>query len=114
MLRAMGKARMLLAMVVLAGILLPRAPAAESPPPACTAAREGVAQCIAGKLCICRFLRGGSLTGRPDRFNWDCGVLRPACGPGLVPPALQGPAMPLPDMLLAPAPWGAGPGGKGR
>lgn len=83
--------------------------------PACTAAREGAVACLSGKLCACRFTRGGSMTGRPDRHAWDCGILRPACGAGLVPPSLQ-PA-PMPDILLQPSlppgyadPYGRPPG----
>lgn len=51
------------------------------PPPVCSAESEGQAACMAGKLCECRFERGGQLTGRPDRFAWDCGALRPMCPP---------------------------------
>jgi len=57
------------------------APALAQDPPACDAAREGQTACLAGKLCLCRFERGGEMTGRPDRFAWDCGVLRPNCPP---------------------------------
>lgn len=70
--------------------LLVAAPALAQPPPACTAETEGQAACMAGKLCECRFERGGQMTGRPDRFVWDCGVLRPLCPPD---PTLQ-PAQP--------------------
>ena len=56
-------------------------PALAQPPPSCTAEVEGQAACMAGKLCECRFERGGQLTGRPDRFAWDCGALRPMCPP---------------------------------
>ncbi|MBU8543513.1 MULTISPECIES: hypothetical protein [Roseomonadaceae] len=87
-------------------LLLTAPPAwAEAPPPACTAAREGTVACIAGKLCTCGFVRGGSMTGRPDRFTWDCGILRPACGSGLVPPSATPQPMPMPDLLLQPG-WG--------
>ncbi|MGX9966754.1 hypothetical protein ACVFYP_25745 [Roseomonas sp. F4] len=82
---------------------------AEATPPACTAAREGVTACIAGKLCACRFTQGGSMTGRPDRFTWDCGILRPACGSGLVPPSAAPQQVPMPNLLLRPG-WGAGEG----
>lgn len=56
-------------------------PAHAQAPPACTAEVEGQAACMAGKLCECRFERGGQLTGRGDRFVWDCGAMRPMCPP---------------------------------
>ncbi|WP_439597954.1 hypothetical protein [Falsiroseomonas sp.] len=105
-------------LLLLALLASPPLRAEESP--ACTEAREGIAACIAGKLCTCRFIPGGSMTGRPDRIGWDCGILRPACGPGLVPPAAT-PALPdllapslLPPSLLLPnlppsGPWQSGP-----
>ncbi len=65
-------------------------PAAAQPPPACGRGQEGQAACMGGTLCACRFERGGRLTGRPDRFAWDCGPLRPACPPD---PTMQ-PAQP--------------------
>jgi hypothetical protein len=76
--------------------LLLAGPAAAQAPPACSPEVEGQAACMAGKLCECRFERGGQLTGRPDRFAWDCGVMRPMCPP---------------DPTIHPAqPWAA-PGG---
>lgn len=47
----------------------------------CGASREGALACMAGRACLCRHERGGQLTGRPDGFRWDCGALRPDCGP---------------------------------
>ncbi len=76
-------------------------------PPACTPAREGVTACLDGKLCTCRYERGGSITGRRDGYRWDCGTLRPSCGPEANLPA--GPPvlpMPLPNLLLQPDSWG--------
>jgi len=70
--------------------LLVAGPAAAQAPPACTAETAGQAACMAGKLCECRFERGGQLVGRPDRFAWDCGVMRPMCPPD---PTIQ-PAQP--------------------
>jgi hypothetical protein len=86
-------------LVVLA---LPGGAAAQSSsPPACTQSRDGVTACIAGKLCRCRFERGGTLTGRPDGYRWDCGALRPACGAEAMPPAtLPDPQAPLPPLYL--------------
>lgn len=59
----------------------------------CNAAREGIVACLAGTLCACRFERGGSIVGRPDGFRWDCGALRPSCGPA--PADLAAPPMPM-------------------
>lgn len=56
-------------------------PAWAQPVPACIRAREGQLACMAGKQCECRFERGGTTTGLPDRMVWDCGVLRPPCPP---------------------------------
>jgi hypothetical protein len=70
--------------------LLAATSAAAQAPPACTPATEGQLACMAGKMCECRFERGGQMTGRPDRFAWDCGALRPLCPPD---PTIQ-PAQP--------------------
>ncbi|MBP0464337.1 hypothetical protein J5Y09_10465 [Roseomonas sp. PWR1] len=75
---------------VLAFLLL-ALPAAAQSPPVCSPAREGQVACMAGKLCECRFERGGQMTGRPDRFAWDCGVMRPMCPPD---PNIVAPGMP--------------------
>ncbi len=74
---------------LLAALLAAPAALAQSPP-VCSPAREGQVACMAGKLCECRFERGGQMTGRPDRFAWDCGVMRPMCPP---------------DPTIAPSPW---------
>jgi len=98
-------------MFLLPAFLLPGfAPtAAAQEPPGCDAARVGAVACMAGRLCACRFDRGGSLTGLPDGHRWDCGILRPACGEALPPP---GPGFvpgwgAAPDLLLMPprSPW---------
>ncbi|WP_372620556.1 hypothetical protein [Falsiroseomonas sp.] len=75
--------RRLLLLPLLAMPMAAPAPAAAQDPPSCTAERAGVASCMAGKLCRCDFARGGTLSGRPDGWRWDCGVLRPACGEAL-------------------------------
>jgi hypothetical protein len=57
--------------------------------------------CLSGKLCTCLFSRGGSLTGQSDRHAWDCGILRPSCGAGQVPPSLgERPVVPMPSLFL--------------
>jgi hypothetical protein len=67
--------------LILALLALLPAFAATAQAPPCTAEIEGQAACMAGKLCECRFERGGQLIGRPDRFVWDCGAMRPMCPP---------------------------------
>ncbi|MGG5810197.1 hypothetical protein [Falsiroseomonas sp. CW058] len=74
-------------------------PAAAQQMPVCGAGWAGAVACMSGKLCLCRFERGGSLTGVQDGYRWDCGVMRPACGEAL-PGAGAPPAMPLPDLYL--------------
>ena len=66
---------------ILALLVLFALPAAAQSPPVCSPAREGQVACMDGKLCECRFERGGQMTGRPDRHAWDCGALRPPCAP---------------------------------
>lgn len=77
-------------------LLLLALPAAAQP--VCDAARLGTLSCQAGRVCECRFERGGSLTGLPDGYRWDCGILRPPCPP---PPGLQ-PQAPWPGFLPPP------------
>ena len=67
--------------LLLLGFFFLAAPAWAQDPPQCTEAREGQLACMAGKQCACKFIRGGSMTGRPDRFAWDCGINRPNCPP---------------------------------
>ncbi len=86
-------------------LILLALPAAAQAPPACTRAREGQVVCMAGKLCECRFERGGQVTGRPDRFAWDCGVMRPVC------PA--DPNIAQPPAWMPPVGVWVGPGARG-
>lgn len=48
--------------------------------PLCNRATLGQTACFTAKLCACIIDRGGSITGIPPGFRWDCGVLRPSCG----------------------------------
>jgi hypothetical protein len=73
--------------------------AAAQDPPACDSAHEGIVACFGQTLCECRFDQGGQLTGRPSGHRWDCGILRPNCGP--VPNALA-PAQSLPPGVIVP------------
>lgn len=83
------------AMWWLAFFLLPGLAAAQ---PSCIAQREGQVACVAGRLCACRYDTGGSLTGRPSAYRWDCGALRPDCRPD-----------PLPAPDVSALPWLAVP-----
>jgi hypothetical protein len=58
--------------------------------PVCDARSAGTVACLASKLCACGFERGGSMTGRPAGYRWDCGVLRPGCGGDATTPATTG------------------------
>jgi hypothetical protein len=64
--------------------------------PVCDQDRVGAVACMAGRLCACGYQRGGVVSGRPEGYRWDCGVLRPACAE---PPATL-PAAPLPPVEL--------------
>jgi hypothetical protein len=75
-------------------------PAAAQEIPACTQDRAGAVACMAGKLCACGYQRGGAVSGRPDGWSWDCGILRPACGEALPPPGISGTMQPTPQLLL--------------
>lgn len=88
-------------------------PAAAQEIPSCTPARAGATACLSGKLCECRFERGGSITGTRDGYRWDCGVLRPACGEALPPPgaAPMSPGL-LPELYLQLGPPGSSAPGK--
>lgn len=89
--------RRMLSLMVLATLgAMP--PAAATEPPDCAPARAGTASCQAGKLCVCGFVRGGSVSGRPDGWRWDCGALRPSCGEAA--PTMSVPPVPLPELYL--------------
>ena len=66
--------------------------------PRCTDHAAGLVACIAGRLCTCGFAAGSPATGLPDGFRWDCGILRPSCGPP-VPATLDPWQGELPDSL---------------
>jgi hypothetical protein len=54
-------------------------PSLAQSPPNCTQAVLGQVACMSVKLCECIFERGGTMTGRPSGYRWDCGILRPQC-----------------------------------
>jgi hypothetical protein len=85
--------------------LLLASPAMAQDPPACTDTRAGAVACMAGRLCSCGYQRGGAMSGRPEGWRWDCGILRPSCGEALPPPGLSAVPQPLPEIYLnLPAP----------
>jgi hypothetical protein len=56
--------------------------------PRCTPEITGALACMAGRSCECGFRRGGLVSGEPDGWRWDCGVLRGGCDrPGSQVPA---------------------------
>ena len=75
-------------------------PTAAQEIPACTQDRVGAVACMAGKLCACGYQRGGSVSGRPDGYAWDCGVLRPSCGEAFPPATIGSVPTPLPQLFL--------------
>lgn len=56
------------------------APAQATDAPKCTGVSVGQVSCFAPKLCECIYDRGGTITGTPAGYHWDCGNLRPNCG----------------------------------
>jgi hypothetical protein len=66
-----------------------QAPSGQAPP-TCNARSLGQTACLGPRLCACRLEAGGSLTGVPQGYRWDCGILRPECGvaPAAPPPVL--------------------------
>lgn len=55
-------------------------------------------ECMAGRLCTCRFEPGSQATRQPDGYRWDCGILQPRCG-SEVPATIDAWQGPLPDGL---------------
>ena len=86
---------------LLIALLLVALPAAAQDIPACNQDRVGAVACMAGKMCACSYHRGGSVSGRPEGYNWDCGILRPACVEALAPPGGgAAPLLPLPGRYV--------------
>lgn len=52
--------------------------------PICRAQIEGQLSCQANRVCECVFSRAVPARGLPDRWRWDCSILRPMCR--IVPP----------------------------
>ena len=45
----------------------------------CNAQSVGLVSCMANKQCECKFFRKSEMAATPDRFDWDCSLLRPSC-----------------------------------
>lgn len=55
--------------------------------PKCSAQTLGQNACFVDKMCECIFSRGGTMTGVPEGYRWDCGIKRPGCSAGADTPA---------------------------
>ena len=47
--------------------------------PSCNRMALGQAACFANIRCECIYDRGGAITGTPEGYRWDCGILKPRC-----------------------------------
>lgn len=65
--------------LILAALVIVSPIAALANAPSCNEQSVGTLQCMAGKECECKFFRASAMAGTPDRFGWDCGILRPTC-----------------------------------
>jgi len=75
--------------------------------PACDQDRAGAVACLGGRQCACGYQRGGVVSGRPEGYRWDCGVLRPACAE--VPATLPSAPAPPVELFLPLRPPGLSP-----
>ena len=61
-------------------------------PALCNENRVGTTECMATKLCECKYSRGGAMTSNPEGYHWDCGIMRPSCAaPAQEPKPYNGP-----------------------
>lgn len=49
--------------------------------PGCSPNNANERICRSGNICVCR-ITGGSLSGFPQAFRWDCGIQNGGCIPG--------------------------------
>lgn len=68
----------------------------------CGPANAGQVACMDGRLCRCGFERGGSIAGRADGHDWDCGALRPDCPPLVLAPDPAGLSARTPQIFVVP------------
>ena len=85
--------------ILAAAVAIAATAARAEQPPACGGGRVGMLACIAGRLCSCGFVRGGSMTGLADGYRWDCGIERPPCADALPPATIDAYQGPLPDSV---------------
>ena len=62
----------------------------------CTAQTEGQLTCQANKQCSCAYKPAEA--GRPARWAWDCGIMRPRCE--VTPADTSEGAYPLPPVII--------------
>ena len=73
--------------IIVLTALLPGPFAAAQEAPQCMAQSLGQVACFVNKLCECKYVRGGTVTGVLDGYRWDCGITQPGCGLGADTPA---------------------------
>lgn len=66
-----------LAMAALALAAAPSVRAQDAP--MCNMASLGSLSCMANRACECMYDRGGTMTGIPEGFRWNCSINRPQC-----------------------------------
>ncbi|MGF1607542.1 MAG: hypothetical protein ACFB22_14525 [Rhodothalassiaceae bacterium] len=84
--------RVMFLVLTLAAMAMPApgqdAPAPPQPEaPICRAELEGQLSCQANRVCECVFATAVPARGLPDRWRWNCSILRPRCR--VVPPDTQ-------------------------
>ena len=47
--------------------------------PMCNQQVMGQVSCMANRMCECIYDRGGSVTGVPEGFRWNCSINRASC-----------------------------------
>ncbi len=62
-----------------AGLMLTTVSAAFAQAPQCTQATAGQRSCQGGVSCECVYESGGTASGQPEGYRWDCSVLQPRC-----------------------------------
>lgn len=47
--------------------------------PTCNMVNNGIAHCIADRMCQCKYFSPSLIKNDPGGYRWDCGIYRPAC-----------------------------------
>lgn len=78
--------------------------------PGCSPSNANERICRSNNICVCR-MTGGTLSGFPQAFRWDCGIQNGGCIPGayeqLSPFPAQGAGASMPSSRAAPSSRGA-------